>query len=127
MEILASCSRISTFGIRLPQSLSEFSPRRLTVYCRCFTFFYFMLLQSWGTPCITNIQTISRTCNNLCQYLTFLTKYTLVSQQRRELNMNNANYEIKKLLPLSENSNYIYHLKKKTYFHKPVFIPNNNN
>lgn len=39
MEILASCSRISTFGIRLPQSLSGFPNARLTVYCRCFYVF----------------------------------------------------------------------------------------
>ncbi len=120
MEILASCSRISTFGIRLPQSLSEFSPRRLTVYCRCFAFFYFMLLQSWGTPCTTKIQTISQTCNTKCENLTYLTQKLARVSQRKQAPLTHLKLYHILLYHLLLTQNY-ENLKEKTYFHKPAF------
>ena len=84
MEILASCSRISTFGIRLPQSLSEFSPRRLTVYCRCKSFFLLYVVAIAGkslhhkdTNHIPNLQHQTRKFN------VFNTKLASVSQRKQ--------------------------------------------
>ena len=121
MEILASCSRISTFGIRLPQSLSGFPNARLTVYCRCFmVFLHYVIASAFGNPCTTKIQTISRTCNTKCENLTYLTQKLARVSQRKQAELTHLKLYHILLYHLLLTQNY-ENLKEKTYFHKPAF------